>query len=121
MSNYTFMLTAIAALIAVAALLAATTIVMRIALRSPLGDSPWFWVCVFSTSAAVALFVMDGKYRHRQDHIENAYLYGTKTLAKPTRDATFVEGARIERESRRVRRRGRSAGWTVRSRRPTIC
>jgi hypothetical protein len=46
-------------------------------------DSPWFWVYILSTGAMVALFVMDAKYTRSQDHEENVYLYGTRTLAKP--------------------------------------
>ncbi len=49
--------------------------------RSALGDSPWYWVAIFSMSAAAALFVMDGKYQRRQDHLENEYRYGTRSLA----------------------------------------
>jgi hypothetical protein len=48
--------------------------------RSPLGDSPWYWVCMFSMAALAALFVMDGKYGRRQDHLENEYRYGTRTV-----------------------------------------
>ncbi len=46
-------------------------------------DSPWFWVYILSTGAMVALFVMDAKYTRSQDHLENEYLYGTRTLARP--------------------------------------
>ena len=49
--------------------------------RSALGDSPWYWVAIFSMSAAAALFVMDGKYQRRQDHLENEYRYGTRSLS----------------------------------------
>jgi hypothetical protein len=59
-------------------LAAAITLFAR---RSPLGDSPWYWVCMFGVAAAVALFVMDGKYARRQDHLENEYRYGTRTAA----------------------------------------
>jgi hypothetical protein len=48
-----------------------------------LTDSPWFWVYVFSAAAALALFLMGGKYEHRQGHIEDEYRFGTRTLAKP--------------------------------------
>jgi hypothetical protein len=51
--------------------------------RSALGDSPWYWVAIFSMSAAAALFVMDGKYGRRQDHLENEYRYATRSLAPP--------------------------------------
>ncbi len=48
-----------------------------------LTDSPWFWAYLFSTMGVVALFVMDGKYQHRQTHIEDEYRYATRNLAKP--------------------------------------
>jgi hypothetical protein len=60
--------------------------------RSALGDSPWYWVAIFSMAAAAALFVMDRKYGRRQDHLENEYRYGTRSLApqeaKPQAEAT---------------------------------
>ncbi len=59
-------------------LAAAVTLFAR---RSALGDSPWYWGAMFSMSAAAALFVMDGKYQRRQDHLENEYRYGTRSLA----------------------------------------
>ena len=59
--------------------------------RSPITDSPWFWVYIFSAAAAVALFVMGGKYSHRQGHIEDEYRYGTKTVAKPPADAAAAK------------------------------
>ena len=70
-------------------LILAAAAVAFFATRMPIADSPWFWVYVFSTSATVALFVMDGKYNHRQGHIEDEYRYGTKTLAKPSPDASL--------------------------------
>jgi hypothetical protein len=51
--------------------------------RSSTADSPWFWVFIFSTAATVALFVMGGKYNHRQGHLEDQYRFGTRTLQKP--------------------------------------
>ena len=48
-----------------------------------LTDSPWFWAYVFSTMGVVALFAMDGKYQHRQTHLEDQYRYETRTLARP--------------------------------------
>ncbi len=60
-------------------------------------DSPWFWVYIFSTAAVLALFVMEGKYNHRQNHIEDEYLYGTRTLAKPAdADAKMAQAARAD-------------------------
>ncbi len=71
-------------LIVAAALFAVAVAVTIYARRSPSADSPWFWVCVFSMGATVALFVMEGKYNHRQAHLEDEYRYGTRTLQKPT-------------------------------------
>ena len=52
--------------------------------RSPrLGDSPWFWVYVFSTGAFAALMLMHTKYQNRQGHLERVYRYGTRTLERP--------------------------------------
>ncbi len=48
-----------------------------------LTDSPWFWVYLFSSFAVLALFVIEGKFTRRQDHAENQYLYGTRTLDRP--------------------------------------
>jgi membrane protein implicated in regulation of membrane protease activity len=59
---------------------AAVTLFAR---RSSLGDSPWYWGCVFSLFAVATLFVMDGKYTRRQDHLENEYRYGTRTVEGP--------------------------------------
>jgi uncharacterized membrane protein YhaH (DUF805 family) len=67
--------------VALFALAAAVTLFAR---RASMADSPWFWVCVFSMAATVALFVMDGKYGHRQGHIEDEYRFGTRTLQRPT-------------------------------------
>ena len=75
MSNLDVFTLAVAAGLLILA--AAITLFAR---RSPLGDSPWYWVCMFSMAAAAALFVMDGKYARRQDHLENEYRYGTRTL-----------------------------------------
>jgi hypothetical protein len=60
-----------------------------------LTDSPWFWVYVFSTAAALALFVMGGKYEHRQGHIEDEYRFGTRTLARPAADASSGASASV--------------------------
>jgi uncharacterized membrane protein YhaH (DUF805 family) len=65
-------------------LLALAATVTMFARRASMADSPWFWVCVFSMAATVALFVMDGKYNHRQGHIEDEYRFGTRTLQRPS-------------------------------------
>jgi hypothetical protein len=57
-----------------------------------MSDSPWFWVYLFSTTALLALFVMDGKYQHRQTHLEDEYRFGTRTLDKPA-GATLSDGS----------------------------
>ena len=67
----------------VVALLALAAAVTLFARRASMADSPWFWVCVFSMAATVALFVMDGKYGHRQGHIEDEYRFGIRTLQRP--------------------------------------
>lgn len=68
----------------VVVLLALAAAVTLFARRASMADSPWFWVCIFSMAATVALFVMDGKYGHRQGHIEDEYRFGTRTLQKPS-------------------------------------
>jgi hypothetical protein len=67
----------------VVALFALAAAVTMFARRASMADSPWFWVCIFSMAATVALFVMDGKYNHRQGHIEDEYRFGTRTLQRP--------------------------------------
>ena|SRR5258708_22148722 len=71
-------------LVAAAALFIVAAAVTMFARRASMADSPWFWVCVFSMAATVALFVMDGKYGHRQGHIEDEYRFGTRTLQRPS-------------------------------------
>jgi hypothetical protein len=82
-------------LVVAAALLAVAAAVTLYARRSPTADSPWFWVCLFSMGATVALYVMEGKYNHRQAHIEDQYRYGTKSLQRPATptDSQTTNGA----------------------------
>ncbi len=38
-----------------------------------LADSPWFWLCVFSAAALVALTAIGPKYLRRQARLENRF------------------------------------------------
>jgi hypothetical protein len=41
--------------------------------RSPLTESPWYWVYLFATGALIALALMSRKYDHRQAEIEREF------------------------------------------------
>jgi hypothetical protein len=41
--------------------------------RTPITDSPWFWVMIFSLMALGALMAIGGKYGRRQSTIERQY------------------------------------------------
>jgi len=56
-----------------AALLSVAAGVTLYARRSPAADSPWFWGLPVQHGATVALYIMEGKYNHRQAHIEDQY------------------------------------------------
>ena len=43
------------------------------AVRPPLTDSPWFWVCMFATAALLGLTAAQPKYGRRQAQIEKQY------------------------------------------------
>jgi hypothetical protein len=42
-------------------------------MKSPLTDSPWFWVLVFSLMGLGALVAISGKYGQRQSRLERQY------------------------------------------------
>jgi hypothetical protein len=41
--------------------------------RTPVTDSPWFWVLMFSVMALGALMAIGGKYGRRQSAVERQY------------------------------------------------
>jgi hypothetical protein len=72
--------------------------------KSPITDSPWFWVFAFSLMALLALAVVgfSGKYGKRQAGIERQYQARERVAEKITRENNSPGDARIdEEESRR--------------------
>jgi hypothetical protein len=71
---------------------------------SPITDSPWYWVLLFSLMALLALAVIgfSGKYGKRQAVIERQYQARERVAEKITRENNSPGGARIDQqESRR--------------------
>jgi hypothetical protein len=50
--------------------------------RSPLTDSPWFWVAVFSAAAMLFLLVITPRYRPRQRRLEMQYMAREEMLRR---------------------------------------
>jgi hypothetical protein len=42
--------------------------------KSPLAESPWFWLALFAGMALFALVVIQGKYTRRQGRIDQRYV-----------------------------------------------
>jgi hypothetical protein len=43
-------------------------------LKTPLAESPWFWLALFAGMALFALVVIQGKYTRRQGRIDQRYV-----------------------------------------------
>jgi hypothetical protein len=41
--------------------------------RAPITDSPWFWLCLFSGAALLAIAAIGPKYARRQERIERKF------------------------------------------------
>jgi hypothetical protein len=52
--------------------------------RSPLTDSPWFWVLVFAGMALAALLAIGPKYGGRQARLERQYQARERIAARST-------------------------------------
>jgi hypothetical protein len=65
-------------------------------LRSPLVDSPWFWVLIFAGMGLVALVAMGPKYGGRQAELELEYQARSAIAAERAARNSGKEAARID-------------------------
>jgi hypothetical protein len=54
--------------------------------KSPITDSPWFWVLVFSLMGLVALVAISGQYGKRQSRLERQYQARERIAADAVED-----------------------------------
>jgi hypothetical protein len=69
---------------------------MHSQVHSPLSDSPWYWVLVFSLMALAALVAMSGKYGRRQANIERQYQARQRIAEKHTAENNSQAAERID-------------------------
>ncbi len=63
--------------------------------RTPITDSPWYWVLLFSLMALVALAAISGKYGRRQANIERQYQARERIAEKRAAENNSPASARI--------------------------
>jgi hypothetical protein len=63
---------------------------------SPLTDSPWFWVVMFSLMAVGALVAIGGKYGRRQAGIERQYQARTRVAEQWANDNNSAANPQID-------------------------
>ncbi len=64
--------------------------------KSPLTDSPWFWVLAFSLTGLLALAAIGGKYGRRQANIERQYQARERVAEKLTAENNLEGAARLD-------------------------
>jgi hypothetical protein len=64
--------------------------------RSPVTDSPWFWVMMFSLMALGALLAIGGKYGRRQAAIERQFQARTRVAEQQADANNSPASARLE-------------------------
>src|SRR5947207_8719567 len=69
--------------------------------QSPLTDSPWYWVLVFSLMALAALAAIGGKYGRRQANIERQFQARERIAEKKTAENNPQGAERIDDQGRR--------------------
>lgn len=71
--------------------------------QSPLTDTPWYWVLIFSLMALAALVAIGPKYGPRQAGIERQYQARERVAEKITAENNSKDAARIDdRDGRRA-------------------
>jgi hypothetical protein len=69
--------------------------------QSPVTDSPWFWVLIFSGMALAALLAIGPKYGGRQARLERQYQARERIAAERASGNNEVEAARISHQAER--------------------
>ncbi len=69
--------------------------------KSPLTDSPWFWVLVFSLMAVAALVAIGPKYGRRQARLELQYQARERIAAERAAKSSQGDASRINDRAER--------------------
>jgi hypothetical protein len=67
--------------------------------KSPVTDSPWFWVMMFSLMALGALVAIGGKYGRRQAAIERQYQARTRVAEQQASANNSAADARLNEQA----------------------
>jgi hypothetical protein len=74
---------------------------MEVTSRTPVTDSPWFWVLSFSLMALLALLAIGGKYGRRQTRLELQYQARERVAERGAAANNPETDARIDDHTRR--------------------
>ncbi len=66
---------------------------------SPVTDSPWFWVMMFSLMALAALTAIGGKYGRRQATIERQYQARTRVAEQQANENNSTADTRTDQQT----------------------